>query len=313
MKSDDGREDSAGGECAETESSRSPTSNETDSSRPSETVGSSRRRVLASVGALAGLAGCTDALPGGSDATPTASGVDGLRLWLHPESGTETNGDTVRTWQDASPNGYDFTQEDGALQPTLVEDAVAGNSALRFDGEDDRFVRRDALGITPDSARTFVVVCRLSDPAARSPYLMQGVFDATGGESNAYGLEANTFNTAGERFGTYLVSVAHDSERSTNTNYNVHVVRTADFPELGAIEESTSYYVNGEEVPIEHTGGGVRNSPFAGESTAIGAFPQSSPSTLMHGEIAEIRVYDRALDEGDRSTVEADLLDTYGI
>jgi hypothetical protein len=269
--------------------------------------------VLASVGALTGLAGCTGVLDGGGESTPTASEVDGLRLWLHPGSGTETDGETVRTWRDDSGNGYDFTQDDGASQPTLVEDAVAGEQALRFDGEDDRFVRRDAVGIAPDSPRTFVVVCRLSDPAARSPYFMQGVFDATGGESNAYGLEANTFNTAGRRFGTYLVSVAHDSARPTDRNYNVHVLRTAEFPELGAIEESTDYHVNGERSTIEHTGGGTRNSPFAGESTAIGAFPQSSPSTVMHGEIAEIRAYDRALDDEERSTVEAELANKYGV
>jgi len=229
-----------------------------------------------------------------SDTGKVPEDIEGLRLWLHPDSGTVTGDGGVETWRDDSGNGYDLTQEETGLQPSLVEDAVEGNPALRFDGEEDHLLREDALGIPDEGARTFVVVSRLTDLGARSPFLTQGTFGSSGGGSNFYGLEANsftfTFRTSGERFGLYLVSVAKDSELATDTNYNVHILRTADSPELSSIEESTTYYVNGEEVPFGDTPGGTRNSPFEADSTAVGTFPGSSPSSVMHGEIAEIQV-----------------------
>jgi hypothetical protein len=240
-------------------------------------------------------------------------GFEGLQLLLNGDTAVASTEGNVETWIDATDNGFDFTQSDPGKRPALVEDAINGHPALRFDGEDDRFIREDALGIPNDSARTLVVVCKLTDLAARSPYLMQGRFDATGSSSNSYGLEANTYNTAGERFGLYLISVAKDSELATDTNYNVHVLRTADASSLSAMEESTTYHVNGQQIPFDDTSGGVRNSPLEADSTAIGSFQQSDPSALMHGEIAEIFVFDRALPDQERAALETSLLDKYGL
>ncbi|MFB6228170.1 MAG: laminin B domain-containing protein [Halobacteriales archaeon] len=253
--------------------------------------------------------GDIDTTPGGDPGDV----FDGLQLLLNGNTAVASAEGNVEAWQDATENGFDFTQSDPAKRPTLVADAINGHPALRFDGEDDHFIREDTLGIPNDSARTLVVVCRLTDTTERSPYLMQGKFDATGTGSNSYGLEANTFKTAGERFGLYLISVAKDSERSTDTNYNVHVMQTADASSLSAMENSTTYYVNGQQIPFTDTGGGVRNSPLEADSTAIGTFPQSDPSALMHGEIAEIFAFDRALLDSERSSLEAALFEKYGL
>lgn len=271
-----------------------------------------RRGVL---GSLAGvLAGCmtnnTDAdTTGSTDNSP--KNIDGLKLWLHPDSGMVKSDGLVETWEDESGNGYDFTQEKDSNKPRIVKGGANGKDVLRFDGEDDRLIRRDTLGIPNNSGRTFIVVCRLSDLKARSPYLTQGRFNATGSESNSYGLEANTFRTAGERFGLYLISSAKDSKRGTNTMYNLHILSTSDFSSLSAIENSTTYYINGENVPFNSTPGGIRNKQFKGDSTAIGSFPQSSPSTVMHGDIAEICVYNRALKENERTSLEEHLQTKY--
>jgi hypothetical protein len=241
------------------------------------------------------------------------SAFEGLQLLLNGDTAVTTEEGTVETWSDAAGNGFDFVQSDPAKQPTLVEDAANGQPAVRFDGEDDHFVREGTLGIPNDGARTVIVVSRLSDLTARSPYLMQGKFDATGTDSNAYGLEANTYNTVGERFGLYLISVAKDSERSTDGQFNVHTLRTADFSSLSAIEETTDYFINGQSVGYSDTEGGVRNETFQGDSTAIGEFPGSSPGNPMHGDIAAIFVFGRALPDEERSTIEASLIDEYGI
>lgn len=273
-----------------------------------------RRAVL---GSLVGvLAGCmtnntAEDNTGSTDESPKT--IDGLKLWLHPDSGMIKSDGLVETWEDDSGNGYDFTQETDGIKPKLVKGGANGKDALRFDGEDDRLIRRDTLDIPNDSGRTFIVVCRLSDLKARSPYLTQGKFNATGSESNSYGLEANTFRTAGNRFGLYLISSAKDSKKETNTRYNLHILRTSDFSSLSAIENSTTYYINGEKVSFTSTPGGTRNTQFKSDSTAIGSFPQSSPSTVMHGDIAEICVYDRALKNNERISLEEQLLTKYDI
>jgi hypothetical protein len=280
------------------------TPTETDAATATETTGRPDTEESASAG---GSTAADD-----QATTPDTETLDGLQVWLHPDSETSTTDSGVETWHDDSGNDYDLTQSDSALRPSLVEDAVAGHSALRFDGDDDRLLRRDALGIDDDSARTFVVVSRLTDLSARSPFLMQGTYDSSDADANYYGLEANTYNTAGERFGLYLVSAGKDTETRTNTDYNVHVLQTGDFADLSAMEGSTSYHINGQETSFDDTPGGARNSPFSADSTALGAFPASSPSTLT-GELAEVRVYDRTLTESERSSLETSLINEYNI
>jgi hypothetical protein len=46
----------------------------------------------------------------------------------------------------------------------------------------------------------------------------------------------------------------------------------------------------------------------ATDETAI-----TSPGAVLHGELAEVRVYDRALDNEERSSVESSLVTNYGI
>ena len=274
-----------------------------------------RRALLAAIGtaALGGLAGCSGS--GGDDGTTTpGEGVAGLRVALRADENLTTDGQgRVETWGDRSGNGYDFAPPRAAARPGMTEEAAGGNPALTFDGEKQFLLREDTLGIATDSARTFVVVSRLTDRLGRSPFFFQGKLNATGASSNAYGLEVNTFNTAGERFGVYLISVANDAERETDTRYHIHTLRTESFPTLEGLRDTTTYYIDGVETPFEHTGGGTFNSPFEGNASAIGAFPNEDTSTTHTGEIAEIRAYDRALTDDERSTIESALADRYGI
>jgi hypothetical protein len=277
-----------------------------------ETENTNRRAILATVGttALGAVAGCL----GGDDSKNGDDSIPGLQLSLRADSGVTTDDQgRVETWADQTDNGHDFSSLRPAARPGLSEETASGTPALTFNGEGQFLLREDTTGIPNDSARTFVVVSRLTDPAARSPMFMQGRLNATGGNSNAYGIEANTFNTAGERFGVYLISVANDSERETDTNYHIHTIRTESFPALEDIRNTTTYYVDGAETPFEHTGGGTFNSPFDGSASSIGSFSQEQPGVTHTGEIAEIRAYDRALTEDQRSTVESELADRYGI
>ena len=289
------------------------------------TLHTTRRTILAATGAvtLGGLAGCTGLTDQETEAgtatetptrTPVTSMPDGLTLWLHPGSETVVGEDGVETWRDDSGNGNDLGQSVGDYRPALVEDAVAGTAALAFDGEDDHLLREDTVGVSNGSPRTFVVVAALSDRSARSPMLTQGTYGSNGAEVNHYGIEANTFGTSGNRFGAFLVDAAYDTERGTDTEYHVHTLRTETFPDAAAVQSSTTYYVDGSETAIQVTASGDSSgTEFAGDATALGSFALPSPSEVMHGSIAEVRVYDRALADDERAFVESALLDEYDI
>jgi hypothetical protein len=282
--------------------------------RPTARVSNTRRSLLATVGAatLGGVAGCLG--DSGDGGTVTPDDLPGLRLSMRADRGVTTDDKgRVESWIDQSEQDYEFTARGGESLPGLAENAAGGKPAITFDGDGQYFLREDTLGIADGRARTVVVVSRLTDTEARSPFFMQGRLDASGGGSNAYGLEANTFNTDGERFGVYLVSVANDAERATDTNYHVHTLRTRSFPVLEDIRETTTYYVDSTETAFSHTGGGAFNSPFQGTASAIGAFPERDAGTTLSGEIAAIRVYNRALSTDERTTVETTMADRYGI
>ena len=275
-----------------------------------------RRTLLATVGmtAFGGLAGCIGGEENDNGDTTETSSVPGLQLSLRADVGVTTDDQgQVTKWADQSGNGYDFSPPRAEARPGLTEETSVGTPALSFNGDGQFLLREDTAGIANDSARTFVIACRLTDTAERSPFFMQGKFNATDENANAYGVEANTYRTAGERFGVYLISVANDSERGTDTNYHIHTIQTESFPELEEIRNTTTYYVDGTETSFAHTGGGAFNSPFDGTASAVGAFPQENPGASHTGEIAEIRAYNRALSDDERSAVESTMADRYGI
>jgi len=195
-----------------------------------------RRDALAATVSIAAFGGCSQggeptssSEPGATstEASETNTVTNGLQLWLHSDSGYSLSDGSVTEWTDDSGNGNDVTQSTAERQPTVATGAANGHDAVQFDGDNDFLLRQDTLGIPNDSARTVAVVSRLSDTQARSPFLMQGRFDSQGSASNYYGLEANTYNTAGDRFGLFLVASAKDTPRRTNTRYNLHILRTS--------------------------------------------------------------------------------------
>lgn len=244
-------------------------------------------------------------------ASPVEGPTEGLRLWLDATRGVETADGAVRTWRDQSGNGYHLTQSDSERRPTFQTETVRGIPGVRFDGSDDRFLLENTLGIPDDSARTFVVVSRLADPAARSPFLIQGAFDSTGADASHYGLDANTANATGERWGFVLNGVAFETFQTTNDHYNVHLLQTGTFPDFSAMEQSTKYYVFTHEASYRQTPGDGENHAFEGDATAIGSYPVSDPSSVVDGDIAEIRVYDRLLDDDERDSLTERLRSRY--
>jgi len=62
--------------------------------------------------------------------------TNGMTLWLKADALTGlTNGQTVAAWADSSPNGYNATQANPAMQPAFVTNGLGGKPVVQFAGD----------------------------------------------------------------------------------------------------------------------------------------------------------------------------------
>jgi hypothetical protein len=200
--------------------------------------------------------------------------------------GSGNNG-FVTTWYDQSGNANNAVQSTAANQPQIVSSGSivkrGGKPALDFDGSNDRFTRNSKiLNNTGFSAFTVLELDSTSTRVA--------AWDIAGGGSNQYVvLDINTFGTAGQRFGYYVVDTSFDSTASTNLNQNlvsIHATTTA----LTSTTANTSYFVNNSSSPITNITGNNLYRDFSGITNfSIGSF--TNGSLPFAGEMQEIIFY----------------------
>jgi len=77
-----------------------------------------------------------DAGPPLVDAGPPIP-TEGLIPWLRADRGVTVKNGAVAAWADQSPSKTDATQDLTNLQPGLLDDAIGGQPAVVFDGQDE--------------------------------------------------------------------------------------------------------------------------------------------------------------------------------
>jgi hypothetical protein len=277
-------------------------------------------------GIAGGGAGGQAHLDGGVDAAIFDGGVDcvapvgeaplnvttagfpssGLVLWLRGDRGVyKTAGNAVCGWADQSGHGTILTPY--AARPSWSATAVAGLPAVHSTTAGEGLSVGGVLGIGPTSARTIIAVSQLVSASNRFEILYQG---QTGTPGTYLGLDSNTFNTAGNREGVYMMNNAYDSAQATTTaSPRIHVytisTMTVGTPVLSGID----YRVDGVTQTLTRTSGGLGNGNFEDFSGAN----YTAVATNTEGIVAEVLVYDRALTVAERGTVEAALKTRYGI
>lgn len=232
------------------------------------------------------------------------SSISNLKLWLRADSlsGT-TNGTAIGTWTDASGNGFSVTQATGGAQPLFIPNQINGFPVLRFNGTSSFLQGSFTGGIT---SKTMFAVCKLATltpsgtATAGGPVTVQSadgtIFDAIiyneitakrwmNGSDNGVRSPSTISPTDESSLDTLLMAI-----RSTTSSYTLY--------RNTAVLQSTSAYspptitAGKFNVGYRHTGGG---SPY------------------FYGDIAEVIIYDKALTDSERQTVEAYLVSKYGI
>lgn len=241
-------------------------------------------------------AGCTvtGALPP-ADGLPT----NGLVLWLRADRGLSmTTAGAICHWDDLSGNGNDFTVS-GSTAPALVSNALRNHPGVSFTG-DALAARAGVLGIGATSARTVAVFGANGSTAVRAEYFYQGK-GATAG--TYFGLDQNTFNaTVSEREGVYVTNNAYESGLATTTAARSHILSISDFTAGTALPGALVYSVDGTDLTLTRTPGGLGNGTvesFApADFTNIGIGPAGSTRY-----VGEVIVWNRALTPTERTQV----------
>ena len=234
---------------------------------------SARKLILAAV--LLGI-------PSVSTATPVS---DGLVLWLDAEDADTVScelGAAVVQWADKSGQGNHARQIDPNSQPQYVADGFNAKVAVRFDGSDFlNLGRPKSLDFRPGDPFTIAVVYRVA-------LQHSGTFLSKGG--GAAGQRAYQLYVAPGRHGAITYGVMRESPRSSETEITVAVCDGT----------RSEVYANGVSCLSLRAGEGRSDV-----DVLVGARRANADNTgtfyPLQGDVAEILVYNRALQADELS------------
>lgn len=252
-------------------------------------------------------------------------------LWLSAED-VEEEGGTVQQWTDRGPNDFHAGQSDPDDRPELVTDAEVGTDVLEFDAEQNiadendpaedatsgdylRIDRNaDELGIDEDSGFVIVAALKVEEFDRGGPW--------TVGEAGADGREFS-MRTCSD-LGVDGCTVGSDSEGEWRAQHWGD--EDVDFSSGDDSEgewlilthaydgDSVTINVNGETV-TPPGGEAVDLDLSANRDIQIGRWERQAgdPMWYFDGRMAEITIFDRALDEEEIEAIEEYMSDEFGI
>lgn len=241
---------------------------------------------------------------------PTGATVDaadaglpsGLVLWLRADVGVATlDGGAVCRWEDVSGHQHHVFPAMANL-PRFSPTGLQGKPALLFTYL-NHLVRGDVLGLAPTQGRTIAVRAQLSDTTHRFHSILQGQ-SAT--PAKYFGIDQNTFGTAGSREGVYVSGNSYDADLATSGMPQVHVYSVSSLVVGTVLPAALVYAIDGVPRTLSARAGSVnRVADFSGANfTAVGYGPQAGFGAAALGEVM---IFDHALTDVERGAVEAHL------
>lgn len=221
----------------------------------------------------------SDAADGPVDAPPVSNG---LLLWLQGDLGVTQSGGNVSNWADQSGNHLDARQPDPTQQPTWVMAGVAGRPALLFNAENflslpggfADFTRGISIFavVAMSDVGTCVDVIHLSN----GPEIDDIAFGRHDGQQHYEVFEGDLHGDSFSLGHAHMMSVVHDPDANVSLRLDNGALVTATFaPPANA----------------------TRLSNLIGRSMYVGC-------DSVHGGIAEVLVYRRALGLVERTATE---------
>ena len=239
--------------------------------------------------------------PSSIPVSATPSIVGALQTWFKADAITGlASGSLVTTWNDSSGNGYNASAPGGA--PAYVTGAINGLPVVRFNEANSTYLAFNRP-VQDDFTIMFVYQSSQNDQGTGTYYYQgAGLVDGeVGGVTDDFGtsLNANGQICAG----TGLPDTAIHSGNGFN-NGLPHVVTFERTRSTGALV----LYVDGTQVA---TGTGGTETLTAPAQLVLGAV--TTGGGYLSGDIAEVKIFNAALPNSDRSAEENALKCKYGL
>ncbi|MGV3773904.1 MAG: LamG-like jellyroll fold domain-containing protein, partial [Verrucomicrobiales bacterium] len=227
--------------------------------------------------------------------------AEGLKLWLRADQGVTTaTGGAVTLWADFSGSFNNASQAITDQAPTVLANAVNGKPAIHFDGADDYLSvgSSPSLALTDDLTTFFVV--RMDDFAG-----YHAVWTKTSG-NQAQPFDWYTLPETG------VPQLFRGGAGGFDTAQGVTALVEDEFAVVGFdvdnVNATANHYLNGE-----NNGSLFITRPAANAGTPLLIGTRGDLFTKMKGDIAEIIIYDRLLNESERGAVMNYLNERYSI
>jgi PKD repeat protein len=226
--------------------------------------------------------------------------IPGLQLWLMGDS-ADTLNSLVTQWNDQSGNGNDVVQSNAAYQPLYIDSVLCiyNRPVLNFNGASSYLSNSSPSGLTLDSGGSIFIVSKSSDNVGN-------IISKIDDNSPYYGWTAGlgwwSGNNEGNFFvngaGSYSVNAAGTS--IANDTFNIYEI-------IHSPSGGTSVYKNAIlRSNNTYKAIGTNSAPLL---VAKGIAPNNN--NYFSGDIAEIIIYNTALNNQDRQSVENYLFSKY--
>jgi serine/threonine-protein kinase len=201
----------------------------------------------------------------------------GLVLWLHGDAGINANNGKVRSWEDQSGKNHVAVQHKGPEQPTVVPEGFNGKPAIHFDGNSQFLTIKDV-----GPFKSYTILWTIKPMDVRNFNQQMG----------AWGQFAFTASGDGSAFvGTSMASRMGPAE-----GLKAGTVTKGVWQQFTYVLDNGkgSFYKNGKLL-------GTRKIDLSNwKDFQLGAPDKNT----INGDVSELAIYDRALPDTERQSVE---------
>ena len=226
-----------------------------------------------------------------------------LALWLQANEGTRQIGNNLISWSDQSGKKHDATTTTTDF-PKLIPNAINGYPAVRFNGNNNGMETPAFLSF-PDKRGAIFIVVKLNGRSSTSGVGVGNLVATFHGKGMVW-----QFCAAPSKYSFYdgTGSEGIPISETQLTDWNVvGLVRSTD--------TSINIYNGGrfeKKIPINDNQPGI-NTIKIGYNGRLGGTATDSIPEVLNGDIAEIIMYDRALDEFEMQLVHQYLSKKYAL
>ena len=225
-----------------------------------------------------------------------------LTLWLKADdlSSSLNNGDPVANWQDASGNSHDASQGTASNQPTFYTNVINGKPAVSFDGVNDYLT--GTLG-TLNAPFTIIIVGyfeNLNQPGGDYDYLIN---IGNGAANSNVSMSRNaTDGVNNDKYYVWNGSAQYFGPALTGQQWLL----------LSAVHKTSAprnnLYLDGSPQTVNDYSANINTNGVY----ALGRYNPTG-THYLNGKIAEVIVYNYALNSAERTLVENYLAEKYNL